>query len=93
LGGDDLIIFSKEAPPPGLLAPIGVIRMLSETVPGPPDEGRHLQFENEARRIERRVLPRRGATGAPPGSRATTRRRSARPTCRSPHKHALLIAA
>jgi hypothetical protein len=51
--------------------------MLSEAIPGPPDEGGHVQFENEARRIERRTSPRR--------------RVAARPTCHSPHEHALAI--
>jgi len=40
-----------------LLAPASVIRLLSETVPGLPDEGCHLQFENKGRRIEWRAPP------------------------------------
>lgn len=57
--------------------PIGAIAMLPETVPGLSDQGCHVQFEKESRRVERRTLPRR--------------RSSARPTCHSPHKHALAI--
>jgi hypothetical protein len=51
--------------------------MLSETIPGPPDQGGHVQLENEARRIERDTPPRR--------------RVAARPRCHSPHGHALAI--
>ena len=56
---------------------IGAIAMLPETVPGLSDKRCHVQFENEGRRVERRTLPRRGS--------------SARPTCHSPHKHALAV--
>jgi hypothetical protein len=31
---------------------IGPIRILSETVPGMPDQGCHLQMENDGRRVE-----------------------------------------
>ena len=57
--------------------PAGVIAMLPEAVAGLSDQGGHVQFENEGRGIERRTLPRRSI--------------AARPTCRSPHKHALAI--
>jgi hypothetical protein len=60
-----------------VLAPVGVVAMLPEAVSGPSDQGGHVQFENEACRIERRTSPRRGV--------------AARPTCHSPHKHALAI--
>jgi hypothetical protein len=67
-----------EAPPPrGPLAPVGVVTMLPETVPSPSNKGRHIQFENEACRIERRTSPRRGV--------------AARPRSHSPHGHALAI--
>ena len=70
--------FAHDAPPPrGPLALIGIIAMLSETVPGPADEGGHVQLENEGRRIERRRLPRRSVAACP--------------TCHSPHNHALAI--
>jgi hypothetical protein len=60
-----------------VLAPVGVIAMLPEAVSGPSDQCRHIQFENEACRIERRASPRRGV--------------AAHPTCHSSHKHALAI--
>ena len=71
-------LLAHEAPPPrALIALIRVITMLPETVPGLSDKGRHVQFEKKSRRVERRMLPRRG--------------RSAHPTCHSPHKHTLAI--
>jgi len=39
--------------------PVDLIRMLPETVPGLPNDGRHIQLEDEARRVERLLLPRR----------------------------------
>jgi hypothetical protein len=44
------------------------IRVLSEAVPGLPDQGGHIQFENEGRRIKRHVSPRRNAAGVPLGN-------------------------
>jgi hypothetical protein len=71
-------LLAHEAPPPrALIALIRVITMLPETVPGLSDKSRHVQFEKKSRRVERRMLPRRG--------------RSAGPTCHSPHKHTLAI--
>jgi hypothetical protein len=67
----------EPAPPRLRLAPFGAIAMLPETVPGLSDKGRHVQFEKKSRRVERRTLPRRGSF--------------ARPTCHSPHKHALAV--
>jgi hypothetical protein len=40
--------------------PVGVIAMLSQTVPGVPDQGCHIQLEDEAGRVERARLPRLG---------------------------------
>jgi hypothetical protein len=57
--------------------------MLSKGVLGLPDQGVHLQLEQETRGVERRL-----AAWAPLGRRM---RGSARRTCLSPHKHALSV--
>jgi hypothetical protein len=76
---------AEEAPPPRTPPEAAVfVRMLPETVPGLPDELGHIQLENEARRIERPLLPR--DRGNPPC-------RKVRSTCHSPLKHALPIGA
>ena len=58
--------------------------ILSEAAFGIPDERRHVQFQKQPRRIERRL-----GADTPLGSWGT--RRPARRTCLSPHKHVLSI--
>jgi hypothetical protein len=78
---------ADKSPPPGAPAAAVVIPVLAEAVAGLTDQLRHLQMENEARRIERRCLVRNIATDAPP-------RGTAMMWClmyRSPRKHALPV--
>jgi len=78
-------LLAEETPPPRTpLAAAAFVRMLPETVSSLPDELGHIQLENEARRIERPLLPR--DRGNPPC-------RKVRSTCHSPLKHALSIGA
>lgn len=61
---------------------IGVVR-LPQTVPGLPNQGCHVQFENQARGIEFGMMRRRVAADIPLGGSGITPQRSACRTCHS----------